>query len=152
MQNHGDSVGGGGGGGLHLRWWLWFLLLLVLVLQLLLRFRRRGRRRARRRLGGVHGLVLGCRCCGRRSRRVRLHLRALHCKSVTERSVSDEAVSPREKSATIAAILASAAGLRMSLPIRLDCVLLRALLAFPFLLAMFPAIVLLDPGEVTERT
>lgn len=110
---------------------------------------------------------------------MRLHLRALHCKSVTERSVSDEAVSPaqrtmyryqiqrikarkvafesgtyipREKSATIAAILASAAGLRMSLPIRLDCVLLRALLAFPFLLAMFPAIVLLDPGEVTERT
>ena len=40
----------------------------------------------------------------------------------------------------------------MSFPIRLHGVDLRALLAFPFLLAVLPAVVLLDPREVPQRT
>lgn len=40
----------------------------------------------------------------------------------------------------------------MSFPIRLDCVFLRTLFTLPLLLAVFPAEMLLDSGEVPERS
>ena len=60
----------------------------------------------------------------------------------------DEAIPPREQSATIAFILSGTANLGVSLPIGLNRVFLRALVAFPLLLAVLPAEVLLDPRQV----
>ena len=57
---------------------------------------------------------------------------------------------PGEESSTVTFILSSPTNLAVSLPIRLDSVLLGALLALPLLLAVLPAEVLLDAGEVSE--
>ena len=59
---------------------------------------------------------------------------------------------PREEVSTFTSILSSPADLRVSFPIRLHGVDLLALLALPFLLAVLPAVVLLDPREVPQRT
>ena len=59
---------------------------------------------------------------------------------------------PGEESAAIASILPSTAGLGMGFPIRLDGVSLGALIALPFLLAVFSRVVFLDAGEVTESS
>lgn len=61
-------------------------------------------------------------------------------------------VKPREQSATIAFILSGTANLGVSLPIGLNRVFLRALVAFPLLLAVFSAEVLLNPREIPQRS
>lgn len=40
----------------------------------------------------------------------------------------------------------------MRLPVGLDCIFLRALVAFPFLLPMFPTVVLLDPCQIAKSS
>lgn len=62
-----------------------------------------------------------------------------------------ETIPSGEESATITTVLAGSACLAMCLPIRLDGVLLRALVTLPFLLPMLTAEMLLDSGEITER-
>ena len=57
---------------------------------------------------------------------------------------------PRKKSTTITAILPSATNLRVSLPVRLNRILLRALITLPLLLTMLPAVMLLDPSQISE--
>lgn len=57
---------------------------------------------------------------------------------------------PGEESATVTSVLPSAASLRMGFPVRLNSVSLRALLALPFLLAMFSRVVLFDSSKVTK--
>lgn len=64
--------------------------------------------------------------------------------------MGDEAISPGEYSAAVAFVFSSPTSLGMSLPIRLNCILLGAPLALPLLLAMLPAEVLLDPSQVAE--
>uniref|UniRef100_A0A7C9E0I0 Uncharacterized protein n=1 Tax=Opuntia streptacantha TaxID=393608 RepID=A0A7C9E0I0_OPUST len=64
--------------------------------------------------------------------------------------MSDEAVPPREKSTTITTILPGATNLRMSLPIGLNRILLRALITLPLLLAMLPTVMLLDSSQIPE--
>lgn len=57
---------------------------------------------------------------------------------------------PGKYGATVAFVFTGTAGFLVGFPIRLDSVSLRALVAFPFLLAMFAAVVFLDAGEVTQ--
>jgi len=58
---------------------------------------------------------------------------------------------PREQGAAVASVLSAAASFRMSFPVRLHSVFLRAAFAFPRFLAVFSAEVLLDAGEVAQR-
>jgi hypothetical protein len=55
---------------------------------------------------------------------------------------------PREQSPTVAFVLPSATNLGMGFPIRLYRVLLRTLIAFPLLLAVFPTEMFLYPREI----
>lgn len=57
---------------------------------------------------------------------------------------------PGENGATVALILASAAALGMSFPIRLNGVFLRTLITLPLLFAVFPAVMFLDSSQITE--
>lgn len=57
---------------------------------------------------------------------------------------------PGEDSSTVTFVLPGPTGLLVSLPIGLHRVFLGAFIAFPFLLSMFSAIMLLDPGEVAQ--
>ena len=59
---------------------------------------------------------------------------------------------PREDGTTVTAILFGTTSLRVSFPIRLNSVTLRAFLAFKLLLTVLPVIMLLDTGEVSEST
>lgn len=61
----------------------------------------------------------------------------------------DKTIPPREQGATIASVFPSATDLGVGFPIGLNCVFLGTLLAFPLLLAVFPAEVFLDPSEVS---
>ena len=56
-----------------------------------------------------------------------------------------------KKRATITLVLPRSTGLGMGLPIRLNCILLGALVALPLLLSVFPAIVRLDPRQFPQR-
>lgn len=71
-------------------------------------------------------------------------------KRVTKGTVSDEAVTPGKKSATITPVLPRATGLGVRLPVRLHCVPLRAFLALPLLLAVLAGVVLFYPCEIAE--
>ena len=59
---------------------------------------------------------------------------------------------PREQSPTIAFVLPSATNLGMGFPIRPYRVLLRALIAFPLLHAMFHTEMLLYPREIAQSS
>lgn len=58
---------------------------------------------------------------------------------------------PRKQGATIAAVLSSPTGFHVRFPVRLHGVFLRAPLAFKLLLPVFPAEMLLNSGEISER-
>jgi|APAra0007618257_1042622.scaffolds.fasta_scaffold11224_1 hypothetical protein len=59
---------------------------------------------------------------------------------------------PREDGTTVTSILFGTTGLRVSFPIRLNSVTLRALIALPLFLTVLPIVMLLDSGEVSEST
>lgn len=63
-----------------------------------------------------------------------------------------EAIPPSKQGSTVTFVLSGAAGLHVSLPIRLHCVLLGAPLALPLFLAVLSAEVLLNPGEIAQRS
>lgn len=63
--------------------------------------------------------------------------------------MSDEAISSGEDSATVTLILPGATGLGVGFPVRLNCILLGALVTLPFLLPMFSAEMLLYPCKIT---
>jgi len=67
-----------------------------------------------------------------------------------EREGEKEKDIPGEECATVTAVLAGPTGLGVSLPVRLDGVPLRTLLAFVLLLAVLTKVVLLDAGEIAE--
>lgn len=69
---------------------------------------------------------------------------------ITECSVGNKAILPGEKGSTVTSILSSSTSFRMSLPIRLNSIDLRAFLTLPFLLPMFSAKVFLDSGEIAK--
>lgn len=57
---------------------------------------------------------------------------------------------PREYCPAIALVFSRSTGLRMSFPIRLNSITLRALCTLPFLLTMFPAKMLLNTSQVSK--
>lgn len=59
---------------------------------------------------------------------------------------------PGEEGSTVTSILSSSTSFRMSFPIRLNSIDLGALVTFPFLLAVFPAVMFLDSGEIAQGT
>lgn len=100
---------------------------------------------------GIHNyLILGLGLLLVLARSLSLSSRALLGQRITERPVCDEAIPPGKQSSTVTFVLSGATNLRVSFPIRLHRVLLRALIAFPFLLPVFPAKMLLYPREIAE--
>lgn len=65
---------------------------------------------------------------------------------LTRRPMNNKTILPGEERPTRALVLAGAANPNMGLPISAHSVPFRALVALPLLLAVFPAIVLLDPS------
>lgn len=59
---------------------------------------------------------------------------------------------PGEDCSTITLVFFSPTSLDMSLPIRLHRILFRALIALPLLLAVLPAIMFLNSGQVAESS
>lgn len=59
-------------------------------------------------------------------------------------------IPPGKQSPTITTILASSASFHVGFPVGLNCVFLGAPLALILLLAMLPAEMFLDSGEITE--
>ena len=57
---------------------------------------------------------------------------------------------PGEEGATITSIFSGATGLRMGFPIRLNSILLGALVTLPLLLTVFARVVFLNPCEVSK--
>ncbi len=75
---------------------------------------------------------------------------AMPQKQTTEEKRQRETNKPGKQGTTITAVLTSSAGFRMSFPVGLNSVSLRALVALPLLLAMFATEVLLDASQVPQ--
>lgn len=67
-------------------------------------------------------------------------------------TVDEQIEIPWEEGTTIATILTGPTGFRMRLPVRLHRILFWTLLAFPLLLTMLAAVVLLDASQVAQCT
>ncbi len=75
---------------------------------------------------------------------------AMPQKQKTEEKRQRETNKPGKQGTTITAVLTSSAGFRMSFPVGLNSVSLRALVTLPLLLAMFATEVLLDASQVPQ--
>lgn len=64
----------------------------------------------------------------------------------------NKTIPPRKEGATITLVLLSATNLHMSLPIRLNSILLRAFVAFPLLLAVLSTEMLLNSSQIPQSS